>query len=87
MTRDASLTEFGVGGDDEEQADGTTDSETGGGEATAGSGTVDDRDAPDPVRPTSRWSAEPRPCAGCGTRIQRAWTDDGRLLCADCKEW
>ncbi|WP_256297766.1 DUF7573 domain-containing protein [Haloarchaeobius salinus] len=87
MTRDASLTEFGVGGDDEEPADGTTGSESPDGEATAESGTIGGRDAPDPVRPTSRWSVDPRPCTDCGSQIQRAWTEDGRLLCSDCKDW
>jgi|AntRauTorcE11898_2_1112593.scaffolds.fasta_scaffold44656_1 hypothetical protein len=78
MTRDASLTEFGDGGDEEEKelAAASTEPATGG-----------DHDAPEPVRPTSRWSTNPQPCTDCGTRIQRAWTDDGRLLCADCKEW
>ncbi|MFC4406510.1 DUF7573 domain-containing protein [Haloarchaeobius iranensis] len=72
MTRDASLTEFGDGGDDEEPV-----------ATNAASAT----DGPEPVRPTSRWSTNPQPCTDCGTRTQRAWTDGGRLLCADCKEW
>jgi hypothetical protein len=84
MTRDASLTEFGVGGDDEEESAGAaTDGDGAAAEATAGG----DHDAPDPVRPTSRWSAEPQPCADCGASVQRAWADDGRLRCPDCKEW
>ncbi len=77
MTRDTSLTAFGDGGDDDEEPAATS----------AASASDGDTDGPDPVRPTSRWSASPRPCADCGTRTQRAWTDDGRLLCADCKEW
>jgi hypothetical protein len=77
MTRDASLTEFGDGGDDDEEPTAT------GSESATG----DDAAAPEPVRPTSRWSTNKQPCADCGARIQRTWTADGRLLCADCKEW
>lgn len=88
MTRDASLTEFGGGGGDDE-TETATESGADGDEAAPGA-TGDERrddDAPDPVRPTSRWSAEPRPCAACGTKVQRAWTEDDRLHCPDCKDW
>ncbi|WP_440992176.1 DUF7573 domain-containing protein [Haloarchaeobius baliensis] len=87
MTRDASLGEFGVGEDDEQSTVEPAESPTDADGAAAGSTAGGDHDAPDPIQPTSRWSGEPRPCADCGTDIKRAWTDDGRLLCADCKEW
>jgi len=85
MTRDASLTEFGVDGDDDDEESAVAPAES---PADDGGASAEDAGGDhDPVRPTSRWSAEPRPCVDCGTEIQRAWTDDGRLRCADCKEW
>ena len=89
MARDASRTEFGVGGGDDE-TETATESGADGDEAAPGATgdeRRDDDDAPDPVRPTSRWSAEPRPCAACGTKVQRAWTEGDRLHCPDCKDW
>lgn len=74
MTRDASLTEFGVGGTADETTDDVAPMET-------------DGTGPAPVRSTSRWTDEPRPCADCGDDVQRTWAVEDRQLCADCKEW
>lgn len=87
MTRDASLTEFGVGGDEEEteRGDDDTAAATDDGDATS---TADgDGDTPEPVRPTSRWRAAAASCPDCGATVQRTWAADSRNVCADCKEW
>jgi hypothetical protein len=36
---------------------------------------------------TYAWTPERANCAACGTAVERRWRDDGRLVCADCKNW
>lgn len=44
-------------------------------------------DDADPVTPTSTWTADGADCERCGERADRRWTDDGSLVCVDCKTW
>jgi hypothetical protein len=37
--------------------------------------------------PTSRWRPEGTACAVCAETAARLWHQDGRLVCALCKEW
>lgn len=93
MTRDASLAEFGVGGDEESTSDDADGAPTEEPEPSPTDGTTTDDDAgatdggPEPIRPTSRWTAEPSACAECGTPVQRTWNGDDGPVCSDCKRW
>ena len=44
------------------------------------------RDNPTPP-PTSRWTTQRQPCPDCGGATRRLWQADGRLVCAECKDW
>jgi len=35
----------------------------------------------------SRWTADGEPCGSCGEPARRLWSDDGRIVCGDCKDW
>jgi len=37
--------------------------------------------------PTAQWAADGATCAVCDERVTRRWRDDGRLVCAGCKNW
>jgi hypothetical protein len=37
--------------------------------------------------PTTQWAADGATCAVCDERVTRRWRDDGRLVCAGCKNW
>jgi formylmethanofuran dehydrogenase subunit E len=41
----------------------------------------------DPATPTATWTADGAACDRCGERVERRWSADGDLVCADCKEW
>ena len=43
--------------------------------------------AAEPASPTFDWTPDGAACAACGERVERRWTDDGRLVCAACKGW
>ncbi|MGM0592706.1 MAG: DUF7573 domain-containing protein [Halobacteriota archaeon] len=46
-----------------------------------------DTDAVDPAVSTYRWSPDGVACAECGEQVTKRWHDDGRYVCANCKEW
>ena len=46
-----------------------------------------DEGTPEPAAPTFDWTPGGSVCAACGERVERRWTDDGRLVCAACKGW
>ncbi len=62
-------------------------------EETARDDTPEDRDGSDstesidPPTPTSRWQSDRQDCVVCERGVRRLWSDDGRLVCADCKDW
>jgi len=37
--------------------------------------------------PTAQWAADGATCGVCDERVTRRWRDDGRLVCAGCKNW
>jgi hypothetical protein len=39
------------------------------------------------LRSTYAWTTEPVECEDCSTTVQRRWTQNGALVCADCKDW
>ncbi|SEO93507.1 hypothetical protein SAMN04487948_10868 [Halogranum amylolyticum] len=41
----------------------------------------------EPATPTYRFSPEGVGCDACDVTVQKRWQDDGRFVCADCKEW
>lgn len=41
----------------------------------------------EPIRSTYKWDGEGTDCRRCGERNHRFWTEDGALVCVDCKEW
>ena len=43
--------------------------------------------AAEPASPIFDWTPDGATCAACGERVERRWTDDGRLVCAACKGW
>ena len=47
----------------------------------------DSEDRIDPSTPASRWQPDGQDCARCEHSVTRLWSDDGRLVCADCKDW
>lgn len=40
-----------------------------------------------PADVTYSWESEGGTCAACGEAVERRWTGDAGLVCADCKEW
>ena len=46
-----------------------------------------DEGTPESASPTFDWTPGGSACAACGERVERRWTDDGRLVCAACKGW
>ena len=46
-----------------------------------------DKGTSEPASPTFDWTPGGSACAACGERVERRWTDDGRLVCAACKGW
>jgi len=64
-----------------------------GGEETLGEDTPESRDGGDsekqrdPSTPISRCRPSGQGCAVCERGVTRLWSDDGRLVCADCKDW
>lgn len=43
--------------------------------------------AVEPADVTYSWESEGGTCAACGEAVERRWTGDAGLVCADCKEW
>lgn len=82
MTRDASLTEFGV--DERGDADATGGQDDGDESGEGGDGN-DGTSAP--VAPTSKWNAEPVACTNCATPVRRSWRSETGFVCIDCKDW
>lgn len=76
MPEDSSLTEFTETDDD--QSTTSTDVDAGGKSTDADEATV---------TVTFAWDGTGKRCADCGEAVARRWTDDGRLVCADCKCW
>lgn len=69
-----------------EEPDGTPGEEPDGDAADA----TDGLPAPDdvePARSTYAWSPGGAECAACGATVTERWRDDGRQVCADCKDW
>ena len=46
-----------------------------------------DEGTPESAAPTFDWTPDGATCAACGERVERRWTDNGRLVCAACKGW
>jgi hypothetical protein len=46
-----------------------------------------DTDAVTPATPTYRFTPDGAACDACGDTVEKRWHDDGRFVCADCKEW
>lgn len=40
-----------------------------------------------PATTTARWSPSGDTCERCGAGVDRAWRDEGCLVCPDCKDW
>ena len=76
MPEDSSLTEYIETAEDQSTASTEDDTE-------GQSPDVND----DTVTVTFTWSDGGGPCADCGGTVVRRWTDDGRLVCGDCKGW
>ena len=62
--------------------------------ADASEGTAEGSDAAasgkgatEPAAATYAWTPDGANCAACGTAVERRWRDEGRLVCADCKDW
>ncbi|WP_049928034.1 DUF7573 domain-containing protein [Halopiger goleimassiliensis] len=76
--------------DDALETDGTkteTDAKSGADgtfEDDVDAGFEDDADAGEPTR-TYAWGEYD--CERCGESTERAWTDDGAVVCPTCKEW
>ena len=68
-----------------DDADADTDRDAGADESANADG--GDDGTPESTSPTFDWTPGGAACAACGERIERRWTDDGRLVCAACKEW
>jgi hypothetical protein len=92
--RDTSLDEF-LGTSDDGQSELTSEEER---EESKDSEGTSDRDGgssnggkpeetADPAAVTYAWTPEGATCTACGTTVERRWRADGRLVCADCKEW
>lgn len=96
MARESTLDEFvgggesgGAAGDDVAGATDETATETT--DETAGPSVADAT----PATPTCGWRAGGVPCADCGASVEWLWTDgdgeggddDGRRVCAGCKDW
>lgn len=47
----------------------------------------DSTDDAEELLATARFSPDGTPCEGCGAVVTRRWHDDGRFVCADCKNW
>jgi len=64
-----------------------------GGRETAGDDTPESRDGGDsekqrePPTSTSRCRPDGQGCVICKRSMTRLWSDDGQLVCADCKDW
>lgn len=85
---DASLDDFLD--DTDEQADdesGGEDTATEDGERQPEPGATPPAGEPDPARTTHQWTPEGTACDACGQVVERRWTGDAGLVCADCKEW
>jgi hypothetical protein len=82
-------------GEGDGDSEATTDTESGsshpedgadGANDPSGEETTAER-SPESATATYAWTSVGATCAGCGTTVERRWQDDGRLVCADCKEW
>ena len=73
-SEDAEATETATDGVDTD-TDGNADADGG------------DEGTPEPAAPTFDWTPGGSVCVACGERVERRWTDDGRLVCAACKRW
>lgn len=96
VSRDRSLEEFldgaaSDGSDAEEVPRGNADdAEREAGEGRTGdadAGTDPERDGPDPIAPTYRWSPDGVACGACGEKVRARWRADDAFVCGDCKEW
>ncbi len=90
---DASLDDFLSDGDESEAGDGDPDPAAPSPD-TAPEDEGDETDAPavdttdvEPAVSTYAWRSDATACAACGEQVERRWRDDGRLVCADCKDW
>jgi len=103
MERDRSLEEFVGDAAEESGADEPeTESENGGAETESGddeteahtethSDDADDTethsDDVEPATATYRWDPDGVECPACGNVADRLWSQDGRHVCVDCKDW
>lgn len=76
---------------DDPTAGDTGDPDAGTGDTEVLSDCVDDTERHGAVEPTgpptAQWAADGAVCAVCNERVTRRWRDDGRLVCAGCKNW
>jgi hypothetical protein len=63
------------------------DDPTGTSDATAAGSVPVAPDAVAPATPTARWAPGGEACADCERSVTRLWHEDGRTVCADCKDW
>ncbi|WP_256288830.1 DUF7573 domain-containing protein [Halobellus inordinatus] len=103
MERDRSLEEFvgdaaeesGAGEPETESENGGAETESGDGEGEVDTGTrsgdADDGKAPiddvEAATATYRWDPDGVECPACGNVADRLWSQDGRHVCVDCKDW
>lgn len=84
MARDRSLDEF-VREESSESEDDADESAAEGDDATdpasesVAGGT--------PAVPTMSWHPDGVGCESCGRAVDQRWSDDGQLVCRECKDW
>lgn len=88
---DASLDEFlddtAEQAGDESGGEGNAEDEDGQNTPSSGTSATDGTQRVDPARTTHQWTPAGVACDACGQVVERRWTGDGGLVCADCKVW
>ena len=77
MSKDRSLADFASGDESDDASESNESNEAN--EANEAS--------VDPATPTYRFAPDGATCDDCGEAVQKRWHDDGRFVCADCKDW
>lgn len=86
--RETSLEDFLDGSETEEEPTASEAAEDASAETAEKSERDTERDEPaETAATTYAWTPEGANCAACGTAVECRWRDDGRLVCADCKDW
>jgi hypothetical protein len=90
MGNDRSLDDF-LGDEDETPAVSESEGDLAETGETGDDGDIDaantDTDTVEPATPTYRFSPDGAACDVCEATVEKRWHDDGRFVCADCKEW